>query len=254
MSGLSAIILAAGKGTRMKSDLPKVAVPALGEPMVRWVVRACREAGCDRVVLVVGYKQEVVREIFAGDEGVEFAVQAEQLGTGHAVNAAEPLFRGGARAGQALVLAGDGPLINSRTLRSLVEKHRASGASATLATTSIDDPTGYGRIVRDGGGRFRCIVEEKNATAAEKAIHEVYPSICCFEVGALFETLAGLPRDGVTGEYYVTKVPEMLCARGDVVETVSGVPAEEALGVNTVEQLADVERVLAARGRERARA
>ncbi|MGD9692589.1 MAG: NTP transferase domain-containing protein [Phycisphaerales bacterium] len=253
MSGLSAIILAAGKGTRMKSELPKVAVPALGEPMVRWVVRACREAGCDRIVLVVGYKQEVVREIFSGDD-VEFAVQAEQLGTGHAVNAAEPLFRGAERAGEALVLAGDGPLINPKTLRSLVEKHRAHKAAATLATTTIEDPTGYGRIVRDGQGRFSCIVEEKNATAEQKAIREVYPSICCFDVGALFETLAELPRDGVTGEYYVTKVPEMLGAKGRVVETVSGVPAEEALGVNTVEQLADVERVLASRGKERTRA
>ncbi len=253
MSGLSAIILAAGKGTRMKSELPKVAVPALGEPMVRWVVRACRDAGCTRIVLVVGYKQEVVREIFAGED-VEFAVQSEQLGTGHAVQAAEPLFRGAGRSGEALVLAGDGPLINAKTLRALVEKHRSRKAAATLATTTIEDPTGYGRIVRDDEGGFRGIVEEKNATPEEKRIREVYPSICCFDVSALFETLAALPRDEVTGEYYVTKAPEMLRAKGRVVETAPGVPPEEALGVNTVDQLAEVERVLAARGKERSRA
>ncbi len=253
MSELTAIILAAGKGTRMKSDLPKVAVPALGEPMVRWVVRACREAGCARIVLVVGYKQEVVREIFGGDD-VEFAEQAEQLGTGHAVNAAEPLFRGERRRGESLVLAGDGPLINPGTLKALVEKHRRSGAAATLATTTIEDPTGYGRIVRDRAGRFERIVEEKNASPAEKAIREVYPSICCFGTDTLFDALASLPRDEVTGEYYVTRVPEMLASKGLVVETLSGVPSEEALGVNTVEQLADVERLLAARRRERASA
>lgn len=254
MSGLSAIILAAGKGTRMKSDLPKVAVPACGEPMVRWVVRACRDAGCTRIVLVVGYKQDVVRDIFKNDDDVEFAVQSEQLGTGHAVNAAEPLFRAAHRAGEALVLAGDGPLIHPGTLKALVEKHRKTRSAATLATTTIDDPTGYGRIVRDGAGRFSRIVEEKNADAAQKAIREVYPSICCFNVSALFDTLAELPRDEVTGEYYVTRVPEMLAAMGLGVETLSGVPAEEALGVNTVEQLADVERLLASRQRERARA
>lgn len=253
MSGLSAIILAAGKGTRMKSELPKVAVPALGEPMVRWVVRACRDAGCDRIVLVVGYQQDVVRGIFRGED-VEFAVQSEQLGTGHAVNAAEPMFRGAKRAGEALVLAGDGPLINPSTLSSLVRKHRESGAAATLATTTIDDPTGYGRIVRDERGGFRRIVEEKNATASQKAIREVYPSICCFGVGTLFDALAELPRDEVTGEYYVTRVPEMLASRGLRIETLAGVPSEEAIGVNTVEQLADVERLLAARREERASA
>lgn len=250
----SAIILAAGKGTRMKGDLPKVAFPCAGAPMVRWVAEACRQAGCERVVVVVGYRQDVVREIFAEDARrgqVEFAEQREQLGTGHAVMAASHLFEG--KPGQTLVLAGDGPLIEAGTLRRLADLQRTSGAAAALATTTLDDPTGYGRIVRGREGRFERIVEQKNATEEQKRIREVYPSICCFETGALFETLTALPRDPVGGEYYVTAVPEMLVARGKKVELLAGVAPEEAMGVNTPEDLARVEgALLAKRGAWRA--
>src|SRR5262249_25705058 len=150
-----AIILAAGKGTRMPGDLPKVVHPVGGRPMVCAVVEACRDAGCGRVIVVVGYKQELVRQALAGYPGVEYAVQDQQLGTGHAVLCAEGVLKratGGTPVppGRELfVLAGDGPLIRPQTLRMLVKKHRDAGASATLATAVIDDPTGYRRIVRD---------------------------------------------------------------------------------------------------------
>ena len=145
MSTPSAIILAAGKGTRMNSDLPKVAHEVAGQAMVRWVVEACRGAGCRKIVVVVGYAQEVVRKALSGLE-VEFAVQNEQHGTGHAVRCAESLFQnaGAVQPGDAFVLAGDGPLIRDITLKTLLERHRATKSAATLATSVIDDPAGYG--------------------------------------------------------------------------------------------------------------
>ena len=254
----SAIILAAGKGTRMKSDLPKVAHRVADRSMVEWVVSACAEAGCSRIVVVVGYQQQVVREILGGFKwrvgasvvGVEFAVQEEQLGTGHAVRCAEGLFvREASESGHSVfVLAGDGPLIRSATLRTLLDRHRSSGASATLATSVIDDPSGYGRIVRDGSGRFVGIVEQKNATAEQLRVREVNPSYYCFEARGLFSALAEVRRDPVGGEYYVTDMPTLLMRRGDRVEVIDAVPPEDVLSINTPEQLAEVDRILRGRG------
>ncbi len=243
MKDLTAIILAAGKGTRMKADLPKVAFPCAGTPMVRWVADACRDAGCSRIIVVVGYQQDVVRTIFEHDRSIEFAVQAEQLGTGHAVLSAAPLFAGRMH-GDALVLAGDGPLIRAETLRRLADLRRSASAAAVLGTTTLDDPTGYGRIVRDSRGRFERIVEQKNAAPAHLKITEVYPSLCCFDTALLFSALRALPRDVVSGEYYITQVPEMLASTGEAIELMPGIPPEEAMGVNTPEQLAHVEQVL----------
>lgn len=250
-SSASAIILAAGMGKRMRSDLPKVLHPIGGRAMVCAVIDACREAGCGRVVLVVGYKQELVREAIAreyGDalqHGIEFAVQSEQLGTGHAVRCAEGLFtKEAATFGQdVFVLAGDGPLIRASTLRGLLELHRRAKASATLATSVIDDPTGYGRIVRDGTGRLVAIVEHKDCTPEQLAIKEVNPSYYCFDARALMETLREVPRQASNGEYYITDVPGLLLKRGRVVEVIAAVPAEDVLSINTPEQLAEVDAV-----------
>jgi UDP-N-acetylglucosamine diphosphorylase/glucosamine-1-phosphate N-acetyltransferase len=252
-----AIILAAGKGTRMQSDLPKVAHPVAGRAMVRWVAEACAEAGCSRVIIVVGYQQEVVRAIFAdwhaGPFGarcsLEFAVQDEQLGTGHAVQCAMPLLeRESGSSGQpVLVLAGDGPLIRTATLRALLERHRLAGASATLATAVIADASGYGRIVRDGAGRFLAIVEQKNATPEQLAIREVNPSYYCFDCHRLAEALKKVERNPLTHEYYITDVPALELAAGRRVEVLDAVPAEDVLSINTLEQLAEVDAVLRAR-------
>ena len=246
-SAPAAVILAAGKGTRMRSDLPKVCHPIGGRAMVCAVVDACLDAGVEKIVVVVGYKQELVREALASYEGsVEFAVQDEQLGTGHAVMCARDAFAG-ERGGDVFVLCGDGPLIRSETLATVLARHRDAGASATLATSVIDDPAGYGRVVRDAAGRFERIVEQKNASDEQLAIREVNPSYYCFDRAALFEALGRLGRDGVSGEYYITDVPQMLREAGSVVEVIEAVPAEDVLSINTPEQLAEVDRVFRSR-------
>lgn len=245
--GPSAIILAAGKGTRMQSDLPKVCHPIGGRPMVCAVADACLEAGCTRLVVVVGYKQELVREALAdyGDR-VEYAVQEEQLGTGHAVMSAADAF-GERPSGDVFVLCGDGPLIRAETLRTVLKTHREAGAAATLATSVIEDPAGYGRIVRDGSGRFTAIVEQKNATPEQLKIREVNPSYYCFDAGALFGALKKVGRNEKTGEYYITDVPTLLLEDGGRVEVIEAVPPEDVLSINTTEQLAEVDRIFRSR-------
>lgn len=230
----AAIVLAAGKGTRMKADLPKVVHEVGGRPMVCAVVDACLDAGCSRVVAVVGYRQELVRAALAGYDRVEFALQEPQLGTGHAAQCAEPLVRG---VTEVLVLAGDGPLVRASTLTAILERHRAAGAAATLATSVIDDPTGYGRIVRDAAGRFREIVEHKNATAEQRRIREVNPSYYCFDRAALFGALKRVERNQASGEFYLTDVLGVLLASGARVEVVPAVPPEDVLSINTPEEL-----------------
>lgn len=246
MTGLGAVILAAGKGTRMKSDLPKVAHPVGGAPMVRWVVEACCEVGCSRVVLVVGHRRADVEAIFEGSSSqecrIEFAEQNPQLGTAHAVQCAQPLleeFRG-----DLLILCGDGPLIRTETLEKLIDRHRSTGADMTMATAVLEDPTGYGRIVRDSGGAFRGIVEQKNASPEQLLIREVNPSYYCVRAPALFEALPRIERNEISGEHYLTDLPALLLEEGGIVEVIDAVPAEDALSINTPEQLARADAVL----------
>jgi bifunctional UDP-N-acetylglucosamine pyrophosphorylase/glucosamine-1-phosphate N-acetyltransferase len=245
----TAVILAAGKGTRMKSDLPKVVFPVGGRPMVCAVVDACLEAGCGRIIAVVGHKQELVRDALKDYPQVEFAVQDQQLGTGHAVQCAMPLLaRESEKPGsETLVLCGDGPLIRPQTIRAVLERHRAAAAAATLATSVIDDPTGYGRIVRDASGRFVAIVEQKNATPEQLAIREVNPSYYCFDAFHLARALKSVTRNEVTGEYYVTDVPALLLQAGERVEVIDAVPPEDVLSINTPEDLAKVDAIYRSR-------
>lgn len=248
---VEALLLAAGKGTRMGSDLPKVCHPVGGRPMVCAVVDACLDAGCSRIVVVVGYKQELVRQALAEyGNTVEFAVQDEQLGTGHAVMCAESAYPAGKRVGLDLfVLCGDGPLIRAETLRTVLARHRDAGAAATLATSVIDDPSGYGRIVRDGRGSFLRIVEQKNASADELKIREINPSYYCFDAGAMFDALKRVERNGLTGEYYITDVFEGLRRAGRRVEVIDAVPPEDVLSINTPEHLAEVDRIFRGRAK-----
>jgi bifunctional UDP-N-acetylglucosamine pyrophosphorylase/glucosamine-1-phosphate N-acetyltransferase len=255
-----AIILAAGKGTRMAGDLPKVVHAVGGRPMVCAVVDACRDAGCARIIVVVGYRQELVRGALGEYPGVEYAVQDQQLGTGHAVLRAEGVLTNPERDRRAgppaqkvqpspsiFVLAGDGPLIRPQTLRMLLQKHRDAGAAATLATAVIDDPTGYGRIVRDRDGRFTAIVEHKNATPAQRQIREVNPSYYCFNRADLFGALKRVPKNPASGEYYLTDTLELLIREGKRVEVAPGVPPEDVLSINTPEELAKVDRIFRSR-------
>jgi UDP-N-acetylglucosamine diphosphorylase/glucosamine-1-phosphate N-acetyltransferase len=240
---LAAIILAAGKGTRMRSDLPKVAHEVAGRPMITWVADAVRAAGASRIVLVDGHAAEVVRECMAGDDAdVEYVMQAEQLGTGHAVMVCDDAFAGWS--GDVLVLAGDGPLIRPSTIEAMLERHRADGAAATLATSIVDDPTGYGRVIRDAEGGFGAIIEQKNATPEQLAVREIYPSYACFDAEAMFDQLRRLEKDPVGGEYYVTELPAMLKASGATVAVVDAVPPEDVLSINTPEQLGEVDTIL----------
>ncbi|MFN3168890.1 MAG: NTP transferase domain-containing protein [Phycisphaeraceae bacterium] len=240
---IDAIIMAAGKGTRMGGDLPKVLYEVAGQPMVWWVVKACKEAGAGRCILVIGYKGELVREALKDEQGVEFVEQTEQLGTAHAAQMTEPLFEG-RPIGDVFVLAGDGPLIRGQTLSRLVEVHRRTGAAATLATSIIDDPTGYGRIVRDDDGHFAAIVEQRDATDAQRAIKEVNPSYYCFRGDLLFKTIDQIGANNAQGEYYITDAPGLLKKQGQTVTVVDAVPPEDVLSINNPDQLAEVDRIL----------
>ena len=244
-STLVAIILAAGKGTRMQSDLPKVVHEVAGAPMVSWVVRACRDAGCARVIVVVGHRDDLVRGALTAEPGVEFVMQVEQLGTGHAVQQAEQTLEG--FTGDVLVLAGDGPLVRVEALEALVAQRRASGAAATLATAEVDDPTGYGRILRDADGAFLGVIEHNDANDAQRAIREINPSVYCFSAPELFAALARVGRTGSKGEFYLTDAPALLADAGARIDAIKTLGADEAISINTPEQLAEVDRVLRAR-------
>lgn len=243
-----AIILAAGKGTRMGGDWPKVCHQVAGRPMVCWVVDACLQAGVCRCVVVVGYKGEMVRSALAGysDSQVAFVEQAEQLGTGHAARMAQPLLKDQPDL-DLFVLAGDGPLIRPQTLTTLLEIHRSHQAAATLATATLENPAGYGRVVRDALGGFQAIVEQKDATAEQLAIREVNPSYYCFNSGLLFATLGQVKNQNRQGEYYLTDVPGLLKSQNRKVCVVDAVPAEDVLSINTPAELANVDAILTQR-------
>ena len=248
---VAAVILAAGRGTRMQSDLPKVAHEVADRAMVWWVVDAVRRIGATPIILVVGHGHNHVEEIFVGDdEDLRYVMQHEQLGTAHAVDCARSELQG--FDGDVLVLCGDGPLIRPTTLDTLLSLHQTSHADATLATSVISDPTGYGRIVRDANGRFEAIVEHKNASNEQRAIHEINPSYYAFRADALLRGLSNVDRNELSGEYYLTDVPGILRNTGGTVELIDAVPPEDVLSINTLEQLADVDAILRGR-REGAR-
>ncbi|MBC8309158.1 MAG: NTP transferase domain-containing protein [Phycisphaerales bacterium] len=236
---LAAIILAAGKGTRMNSDLPKVLHEVAGKPMVQWVVDAVKEAGADRVILVIGHGAEIVQDQI---QGCEYVIQEPQLGTGHAVLVCKETLTD--FDGNIIILGGDGPLLRASTIHDMIALQETSTAAATLATSTIPDPTGYGRIIRDENDRFAEIIEHKNATPEQLEIHEVYPSYAVFKSKTLWECLDDLQPNALTNEYYLTEVPQMLLDRNEPVEIVNAVAPEDILSINTPKQLADVEHVL----------
>jgi len=247
--GLAAVILAAGKGTRMQSDLPKVMHEVGDRPMVHWVVDAVRASPLEAspVAVVVGFKRETVEESFQPvPEWMTFPVQAEQLGTGHAIDMASPLFQDETLRNETdvMVLCGDGPLIRTETLAMMLERHTASGAAATLATARIDDPSGYGRIQRDADGRFEKIVEQKDATPEQLLIDEVNPSYYVFKADELFNRLSLLKNDNANGEYYITDVFELMKSDGLRIEVIEAVAPEDILSINNPDQLATVDSVL----------
>lgn len=262
---LITLILAAGKGTRMHSDLAKVLHPINGRPMIHYVLDTARALRPRRIIVIVGHQAGAVRRELAGSTGlpgpaglpgpsrltVEFAVQEEQLGTGHAVRQAEPLLAG--ECGVVLVLAGDTPLIRPSTLASLIHAHRRDGAAASVLTAGVDDPTGLGRILRDGAGRIDRIVEEKDATEEQRVLKEINTSTYCFEPVLLLRALDRLTPENRQGEYYLTDTIEILRREGHrIADAPAGMP-EETMGINTPEQLSAAESWLLERDRARPR-
>jgi bifunctional UDP-N-acetylglucosamine pyrophosphorylase / glucosamine-1-phosphate N-acetyltransferase len=234
-----AIVLAAGRGTRMKSDLPKVLFPVLGRPMIHWVLDALERAGITRTVVVVGYRADLVREELANRQGVEFALQADQLGTGHAVQmCAEKIA---SQPSPVLVVAGDSPLIQSSSIQRLCSEFRQHDYACLLGTLLKDNPRGLGRIVRDAAGKFQRIVEEKDASDAEREIREVNMSTYLFNRDALIWALSHLSNHNAQGEFYLTDCPALLLSRGDHVDARPVLEGCEALSINTIDELGSVE-------------
>lgn len=245
---LATIILAAGKGKRMKSDLPKVLHPLNGRPMVQYVIDVAKEIGSGQVILIVGHKKELIIEA-TKDRDVEYVVQEEQLGTGHAVQQTTPIFKD--FKGEILVLSGDVPLLTSQSLMVLLKIHRKEQSLATLLTTKMEDPTGYGRIVRDKLGFVKKIVEHKDADPQTLRIKEVNAGIYLFKSKNLFRTLPLLENNNSQGEYYLPDVVKMYVDRGARVAAILTPDAEETHGINNIVQLKHAEEILKGRLRNK---
>lgn len=234
---LKVVVLAAGQGTRMKSDLPKALHPVLGRPMVDYVIEAARALEPERLIVVVGHRAGEVRE-HVGD-GVTYALQQPQLGTGHALLCAAGAL--GDQEADVVLLAVDVPLVRADTLSGLLAHHRRAGAAATVLTARVPDPTGYGRIVRDQDGNIRRIVEEKDASPALRAINEINTCIYCFQWPEILSPLSRLTALNRQGEFYLVDIVALLLANGRPVETVEAADPGEVEGVNDPAQLARAE-------------
>lgn len=240
MSELVAVILAAGKGTRMKSKLPKVLHKVGGKPMLQHVLDAADAAGAARKVVIVGHEAELV-EAMVGEQA-QMALQAEQLGTGHAVMQTEAVLKD--FCGTVMIICGDTPLLEAAELKKFYEGHVASQAAATVLTAFMDDPAGYGRIIRDADGNVLGIVEEKDAVLEQKAIKEINTGIYCVEAPLLFGVLATLTCDNAQGEYYLTDVLAKLNAMGKKVGGVATADSDMIMGINSRRQLAEAENIM----------
>ncbi len=240
-----ALILAAGRGTRMKSARPKVLHPLQGVPLLEHVLRAVEALGASPITVVVGHQAEAVESAFAG-RGLQFVRQSPPLGTGHAVQCArEPLAA--LPDHTVLVLNGDLPLLRAETLAALLRDHKAARPAATLLTMVLDEPGSYGRVVRDKAGEVRAIVEATDASEEQKEIREVNAGIYAFEVPALLEVLGGLQPHNAQGEYYLTDLVGLLRSANRTVRALTAIDPAETHGVNTVAELAEVSHIL--RGR-----
>jgi bifunctional UDP-N-acetylglucosamine pyrophosphorylase/glucosamine-1-phosphate N-acetyltransferase len=241
MNNIAAVVLAAGKGERMKSDLPKVLHEMLGRPMIEFVLDTLMSLGINKIYVVIGYQAELVKKALATfEDRVDYVLQSEQRGTGHAVQMAEKALAG--FEGDVLVLAGDVPFLSAETITSLIEVHRREKAAATVLSSIPPDPANYGRIVRKPGTDLvDYIVEHKDASDEEKKIGEINTGTFCFDSRYLFDSLREIRDDNAQGEYYLTDIMGILRARGLKAAVYLTDNADEALGVNSAEQKADLE-------------
>ncbi len=238
----AAIILAAGKSTRMKSGLPKVLHEICGKPMLAYVLDACREAGIGRLIVVVGHGKEEVLTRFSFQEDITWVEQTEQLGTGHAVLCCREALSG--FEGSIVVIAGDMPLLRCETLSRLLDSQARGDCAVTLATTVLDDPAGYGRIVRDADGGLQAIVEDRDCTPEQRKLCEVNPSYYCFDAKRMVEALDRVKPDNTKGEYYITDAVRISRDSGWGACAIEAVPAEDATGINSRADLALVNRLM----------
>ena len=248
---LDVLILAAGLGTRMRSNLAKVLHRLDGRPLINHVCRMATALAPRKIYVVIGHQGETVKTAVLeelNENYAEFVWQTEQLGTGHAVNAAREFLE--AEDSTLLVLSGDVPMIRAETLAALVQQHRnhrGKGAACTILTVKLSYPTGYGRVVRDSEGLFDRIVEQKDASDEERLIKEINSGIYCFDTRKLFAALARVSNDNAQGEYYLTDVPGILRADGEDVSIFTHTDAREVSGINTRVELAEFERLFRVR-------
>ena len=237
-----AIILAAGVSSRMNTQMAKVLHEVCGRPMLAYVLDACREVGIKKIYVVVGFSSEQVKECFSDAEDIVWVEQDKQLGTAHAVLCCREYLQD--FDGETLVLCGDGPLIRTQTLKSLIENHEAGQSAATLATAILDNPTGYGRIVRDKYNNIQGIVEDSDCTKEQLAIREINPSYYLFSNKVLLEALEDVKPDNVKEEYYLTDAVSGIISTGHKVTAVTAVRPEEAMGVNSRAQLSEASKIM----------
>ena len=250
MESLGVVVLAAGLGKRMRSSRAKVLHHLGGKPLVQHVLHTVQTLCPERLVVVVGHQAEEIKRVCASDD-VLFAHQKEQRGTGDAVRAAEESFAG--FAGDVLILCGDAPLLTPATLSRLVDCHRDAGAALSLLTVHIEDPTGYGRIIRGKNGRIQRIVEEQDASVQEKQVQEVNTGIFCVRYDFLFPALKRVQTNNARGDYYLTDIVAMAVEDDCPVQTVpvTVIDPLEVVGVNSREELARMERALQEKIRSR---
>lgn len=239
-----AVVMAAGKGTRMKSELPKVLYPICGRPMIEYVLDALAAAGIGKILVVVGYRSDLVRATLAQRSNLVFVEQTEQLGTGHAVMVCRDELAG--HAGPVMVVAGDCPMIQVDSVDKLFDAYHPADAppACVLGTAMKVTPEGLGRIVRNENGDFLAIVEEKDATEEQKAIKEVNMSYYVFRTPDLLDALGSLKTNNSQGEYYITDVPGVLLLQGRKVVALPVLKPIESLGINTVDEAIIVEEAL----------
>lgn len=237
-----AIIMAAGVSSRMNTKLAKVLHEVCGREMLAYVLDACREVAVEKIYVVVGYGGQQVIDCFGTPEDIVWVRQEQQMGTAHAVLCCKDHLKD--FEGETLVLCGDGPLIQAQTLRTLLDKHRAGRSAVTLATAVLEDPTGYGRIIRDAYGNIQGIVEHSDCTKEQLAVKEVNPSYYLFNNQVLFKALEDVKPDNVKKEYYLTDALSVIIATGHKVTAVTAVRPETAMGVNSRAQLSAASKIM----------